>query len=99
MLAMEETPLFEYIGVGLRLTVWPTALVVEDALREMWLALADIAQVVRVPWDSAFTVHTVDGRSYTYRLPPGPLEAALHSFPQSRAALAPCYPGWIYDIG
>ena len=96
---MENRPLFEYIGVGLRLTVWPAALAVEEARRERWLALPDIAHVARGPGDHALTVQTVDGRCYTYRLPPGPREVALATLTQARAALVPVTWGWGYDRG
>ena len=96
---MEDLPLFEYIGVGFCLTVWPAALVVVEALHERWLALPDIAHVTRGPEDHALSVQTVDGRCYTYHLPPRPLEAALHTLTQARAALAPGSWGWVYDLG
>lgn len=96
---MEDRPLFEYIGVGLRLTVWPAALVVMEALHERWLALPDITRVTHGPEDSALTVQTVDGRCYTYHLPPRPLAAALDSLTQARTALASGSWGWAYAWG
>jgi hypothetical protein len=99
MLAMEELPLFEYIAVGFCLTVWPAALVVVEAQHERWLALPDIAQVGHGSEDSALSVQTVDGRCYTYRLPPGPLAAVLHTLTQARATLAPGSWGWADALG
>jgi len=96
---MEETPLFEYIAVGFCLTVWPAALVVVEARHERWLALPDIAHVGHGPEDSALRVQTVDGRCYTYRLPPGPLAAALHTLTQARAQITTGSWGWAYALG
>jgi hypothetical protein len=96
---MEELPLFEYIGVGFCLTVWPAALVVVEARQERWLALPDIAHVASAPEDSGLTVQTVDGRCYTYRLPPGPREAALHTLTQARAQTTTSEWGWGYALG
>jgi hypothetical protein len=99
MLAMEDRPLFEYIGVGFCLTVWPAALVVMEARHERWLALPDITHFTHMPEDSAFTVQTVDGRCYTYHLPSRPLEASLDSLTRARAALASGSWGWAYAFG
>jgi hypothetical protein len=99
MLAMEDLPLFEYIGVGFCLTISPAALVVVEARHERWLALPDITHVTRGPEAGALTVQTVDGRCYTYHLPPRPLAAALDSLTQARAALASGSWGWAYAFG
>lgn len=96
---MEELPLFEYIRVGFCLTIWPAALVVVEALHELWLALPDIAHVGHGPEDSALTVQTVDGRCYTYGLPPGLLETALDTLTQARAQITTGDWGWGYDLG
>ena len=67
---MPHPPLFEYQGLDLRFTVWPTFVEVAEGASATRVSMATITQVERSPWNEELSLYTTEGRIYTCALPP-----------------------------